>query len=79
MRDKKNTLIQISDMRREISKAEYDNHEINSKIKSYNRTLDDLLIDETVSDLLKVQEEEGKLDEFVLVTFLKDLATKIRR
>ena len=64
--------------RSEISKFEYEKSESVSKIKNLKKQLEGLYIEETVSELLKLQEQEGSLDETALNIFLRDLVSKVK-
>lgn len=64
--------------RNEISKFEYQKSESVSKIKNLKNQLTDLYIEETIANLLKLQEQEGSLDEMALNIFLRDLVSKVK-
>ena len=64
--------------RSEISKFEFEKSESVSNIKNLKKQLEGLYIEETVTDLLKLQEQEGSLDVTALNIFLRDLVSKVK-
>lgn len=78
MMKKEEILKASSTCRNEISRVEYQQDELASELKTLKRALDSNYIAETVSDLLRFQEEKGELDEITLTTFLSDLVSKVK-
>lgn len=70
--------MELKEIQNKKRALEFDRDGLNSEIKTLIAKEKSELVNQTVEDLLGVQEREGKLDRFALKVYLDDLASKIR-